>query len=376
MRQSTSRAIATITTLAFLFLPLPAVAASKSAAQTQYAVVSLGVLDNAGSSTVLRRTNSRGEVVGGYRQGGRSETAGAFLLSSTGILFLTDQQKTDYSAAYGINDSGEIAGTMNGANSILPFRSVRHDQFQLLSLLAGDTAGAAYGINKNGEAVGFTSGSNGIHAVWWTRTGQVTQLPTLANGGTVKAVAINAKGDIAGNAGNGETTAVRWPGKGGAIQLGNLAGFSSSRAESLNSSGDIVGASTDLEAFATRMHATLWPAGTTNPQDLGVLLGGTNSRARDVDDNDWVVGTGDSSQGNRAFLWSSSTGMLDLNTLSTNPALILVDALSIDKNGVILAIGIDVKDAPPMQAMGTMVATQHVEERELPRHIVLLTPVK
>jgi len=87
MRQSTSRAIATITTLAFLFLPLPAVAASKSAAQTQYAVVSLGVLDNAGSSTVLRRTNSRGEVVGGYRQGGRSETAGAFLLSSTGILF-------------------------------------------------------------------------------------------------------------------------------------------------------------------------------------------------------------------------------------------------------------------------------------------------
>jgi len=69
-------------------------------------------------------------------------------------------------------------------------------------------------------------------------------------------------------------------------------------------------------------------------------------------------------------------GMLDLNTLSTNPALILVDALSIDKNGVILAIGIDVKDAPPMQAMGTMVATQHVEERELPRHIVLLTPVK
>lgn len=204
MRQSTSRAIATITTLAFLFLPLPAVAASKSAAQTQYAVVSLGVLDNAGSSTVLRRTNSRGEVVGGYRQGGRSETAGAFLLSSTGILFLTDQQKTDYSAAYGINDSGEIAGTMNGANSILPFRSVRHDQFQLLSLLAGDTAGAAYGINKNGEAVGFTSGSNGIHAVWWTRTGQVTQLPTLANGGTVKAVAINAKGDIAGTRATGK----------------------------------------------------------------------------------------------------------------------------------------------------------------------------
>lgn len=68
--------------------------------------------------------------------------------------------------------------------------------------------------------------------------------------------------------------------------------------------------------------------------------------------------------------------MLDLNTLLTNSSLILVDALSINSQGVILATGIDVNDAPPMHAMGTMAATSHVEERELPRHIVLLTPVK
>ncbi len=376
VRRFLSKAIATTPFFSLLLVPPSAFSAPKSPAATHYAVATLGVLDNAGSSTVVRRTNSLGEVVGGFRQGSQSKSSGAFLLSLTGFLFLTDQQKTDYSASYGINDSGEIAGVINGANSVLPFRTVRHSQFQLLPLLPGDTGGGAYAIDENGEAAGFTSGPSGIHAVWWTRKGQVTALPGLAGGETAKAVDINDKGDIAGNAGDGDTVAVRWPNKGGAIPLDTLAGFSSSRAESINTAGDIVGASTDIEAFGTRMHATLWPAGTTNPQDLGVLSGGTNSRARDVDDNDWVVGTGDSSQGNRAFVWSSGTGMLDLNTLSTNPSLVLVDALSIDKNGVILAIGIDVNDAPPMQAMGTMVATSHVEERELPRHIVLLTPVK
>jgi len=368
----------TTTSMAALFFVTPSIygAPPKSALATQYTVLSLSVIDDPGSSAVVRRVNTLGEVVGGYKQKGVKQTSAAFLLSATGLIPITDQQNTDFSTSYGIDDLGEIAGSLNGPSSVLPFRSVRHTGFQLLPLLPGDTGGAAFGINQKGEAVGFSSGPSGVHAAWWTRKGEVTQLPSLSGGGAAKAVDINSKGDVAGNVGDGNTTAVRWPSKGGAIPLDMLTGFASSQAESINTAGDIAGASTDLEAFGTRMHATLWPAGTTNPQDLGVLSGGTNSRARDVDDNDWVVGTGDSSQGNRAFLWSSATGMLDLNTLLTNSSLILVDALSINNQGVILAIGIDVSDAPPMHAMGTMVATSHVEERELPRHIVLLTPVK
>ena len=368
----------TTTLLLALFLFAPSIhgAPPKSAAATQYTVASLGVLDNPGITSVVRRVNILGEIVGGSKQPGVMQSSSAFLLSAAGFVTITDQKATDYSASFGINDQGEIAGVINGPTSVLPFRSVRHTNFQLLPLLAGDTGGAAYGINQNGEAVGFSSGPGGVHAAWWTRQGQITQLPGLAGGGSVKAVDINTKGDVAGTAGDGNTFAVRWPAKGSAIPLDRLSGFASSQAESINDTGDIVGASTDLEAFGTRMHATLWSAGSTNPQDLGVLLGGTNSRARDVDDNDWVVGTGDSSQGNRAFLWSAASGMLDLNTLLTSTSLILVDALSINSQGVILAIGIDINDAPPMQAMGTMVATSHVEERELPRHIVLLTPIQ
>ena len=60
--------------------------------------------------------------------------------------------------------------------------------------------------------------------------------------------------------------------------------------------------------------------------------------------------------------------MRDLNSLSTNPAIILVDALSINKQGAILAIGISTSDLPSGDS-------KDVEEHELPRQIVLLTPL-
>ena len=352
----------------------PAYAAGKVA--PKYIPSTLGVIDNAGSSTVVRRVNSQNQVVGAYRGGKAKQVLSAFLLSSTLFDSFLDWYGADSSTSYGVNDSGETVGAINGPTSMLPFRSVGRTLFLPLPLLPGDSSGAAYGINDQGETVGFSSGPNGVRAMWWTRIGFPTRLPGLASGAAVKAVAINNKGDVAGNAGDGDTAAVRWTAKGSPIPLDTLAGFNSSRAESINAGGDIAGSATEVAAFGSHMHAVLWPSGSTNAVDLGVLPGGGSSRARDVDDSGWVVGTGDSAEGNRAFLWSADTGMIDLNTLSTDPALILVDALSINKKGVILAIGISTADAPPMHAMGTMVATSHVEERELPRHIVLLTPVK
>ncbi len=343
---------------------------------SHYRPAQLGVIDNAGSSTVLHRANAHNEVVGAYRGGKAKQVLTAFLLSSSNFDPIADMQATDSSVSYGINDSGEIAGVFNGPVSQMPFRSVRHTGFQVLPLLAGDVGGAAYGINNQGESVGFSSGLNGAHAAWWTRAGKVNQLPGLPDSEVAKAVAVNNGGDIVGNAGEGSLTAVLWPRKGSAIPLDTLATYTSSRAESINDKGDIVGSATAYDNTTARIRAVLWPAGHTAPQDLGILAGGTTSRARDIDNGGIVVGTSESSEGNRAFMWSAKTGMVDLNTLSTDPNLVLVDALSINANGAILAIGINVADAPPMHAMHTMVATSHVEERELPRHIVLLMPVK
>ncbi len=353
--------------------PAPAVAAGPAA---HYTPVPLGIIDNAGSSTVLHRVNVHNEVVGAYRGGKAKQVLTAFLLSANNFDPIADMQATDSSVSYGINDSGEIAGVFNGPVSQMPFRSVRHTGFQVLPLLAGDVGGAAYGINNQGESVGFSTGANGAHAAWWTRAGKISELPGLPESEVAKAVAINNGGDIVGNAGEGSLTAVLWPKKSSAIPLDTLATYTSSRAESINDKGDVVGSATAYDGTAARIRAVLWPAGYTAPQDLGVLSGGTTSRARDIDNKGIVVGTSESDQGNRAFVWSANTGMVDLNTLSTDPTLVLVDALSVNANGAILAIGINVADAPPMHAMHTMVATSHTEERELPRHIVLLTPVK
>jgi hypothetical protein len=61
--------------------------------------------------------------------------------------------------------------------------------------------------------------------------------------------------------------------------------------------------------------------------------------------------------------------MVDLNTLISDPALILLDAVSVSKKGVIAAIAVDANAIPPGQGL-------QVEEHELPRRIVLLIPTK
>lgn len=335
---------------------------------TQFAVVTLGTLDNPGSSTVLRRVNSLGEVAGGFKHPNSHQASAAFIISlANGLDLITNEQDTDFSAANSINDTGEVAGAINGPTSLLPFRSVRHTGFQLLPLLNQDTSGAAYAINVNGEAVGFSGGTGGVHAVWWTRTGNVTAL-SLSNFTTTKALAINARGDIVGYAGEANKVAVLWPNKGSIMSLDNLFTYTSSQAESISDNGDIAGYSSAFDPSAVRLRAVLWPAGSNIPMDLGALPGGSNSRARDVDNNGVVVGTSDSSGGNRAFIWTAGTGIRDLNSLSTDHSIILVDALSINKQGAILAVGIKTSDLPLDDSNG-------LEEHELPRQIVLLTPL-
>ena len=346
-----------------------ATAEGATAPAAVYSVTTLGILNYPGSSGVVRRVNSLGEAVGSYRNKGNSQSSTAFLVTTSGFEAIPTQQHTDFSTSYGINDLGEIAGTVNGPTSMLPFRSVRMTGFQLLPLLDKDTGGGAYGINDQGESVGFSSGPFGVRPIWWTRAGQPTSLPILPGVESTKAIDINSRGDIVGNAGESKITAVLWAHKGSIVPLDTLATYTNSQAESINNKGDIAGFCTAYDGTPIRVRAVLWAAGTLNPQDLGTLSGGQTSRARDVDMNDLVVGTSDSSQGNRAFIWSSTTGMQDLNALSADKTIVLVDALSINKSGTILALGINKSDYPPGDST-------EVEEHELPRHIVLLTPIK
>ena len=61
------------------------------------------------------------------------------------------------------------------------------------------------------------------------------------------------------------------------------------------------------------------------------------SQAYDLNDSGWVVGWSHSDDGSRAFLWTPSDGMLDLNTLVVNlpPGVKLHEAHAINQRGEI-----------------------------------------
>lgn len=311
-------------------------------AQTRpgYVATEYARIDNAGASQVIRSMNLTNEVAGGY-QINRRNASSALILSGNNIVEdVSSDQGAGNSVAYGINDQGEIAGAYNTATAQRPFRSVRKTGFQELSLPAGSNGGIAYSINEIGEAAGYVTGSNGVRPVWWTRRGDVQVLQSAA-GSSTKALDLNGRGDIVGVSGGEPNAAVLWPRKGGMVSLGTLPGFTNGEAVAISESGLIAGVATGVAASPNRTRAVLWQPGGRAIQDLGSLAVGTDSRARDVNNRGEVVGRSSSSGGSRAFIWTASTGMRDLNTLVTVPGLVMTDALSVNQRGDIVVMGQD-----------------------------------
>lgn len=119
-----------------------------------------------------------------------------------------------------------------------------------------------------------------------------------------------------------------------AKDLGTLAGHGVSEALSISESGDVVGSSGNLQ----QRRAVLWAQGGAI-RNLGTLPGGTSSRALGVGNGE-VVGASGTSDGEHAFLWTEAGGMQDLNSLLTSRSgFVLTQAVSINSQGIILAIG-------------------------------------
>ena len=75
-------------------------------------------------------------------------------------------------------------------------------------------------------------------------------------------------------------------------------------------------------------------------QDLGVLPGGNSSRAFDISDLGYVVGSSTSSSGDHAFIWTKQAGMTDLNNAaSAGLGVVFVEAHAINSTGQILVMG-------------------------------------
>ena len=323
-------------------------------AKAAYVATELGQLTEA-TTRVVRTVNGSTEVVGGARLGsGRHQgflldgrvvpvgRIGGSELREIDSLFQSDRllqpidPGSDYSTAFDINDFGDIAGAANTATALRAFRSRRNTAYIELGPLSGDTGSAAFGINLQGEVVGYSSGPNGTRAVIWNPGGIVSPLPPLSGSNGSRALAINDPGDVVGvsEMPSGPRATLWVAPRGTARDLGALPGHGVSEALSISESGDVVGSSGNLQ----QRRAVLWAQGGVI-RDLGTLPGGASSRALGISKGE-VVGTSATSDGEHAFLWTQAAGMQDLNSLLTSRSgFILTQAVSINSQGTILAIG-------------------------------------
>ena len=326
---------------------------ARAKAASAYVATELAVLTEPG---VVRAVNGSTEVVGGARFGdGRIQ---GFLLDSrvvpVGSIFGTEVAQnsplqsrgpalriegfpdTDHSVAFDINDFGDIAGAANTATALRAFRSRRNTAYIELAPLSGDTGSAAFGINLRGEVVGYSSGPNGTRAVIWNPGGIVSPLPALSGTNGSQAFAINDRGDVVGvsKMPSGPRATLWVAPRPTARDLGTLPGHGVSEALSISESGDVVGSSGNLQ----QRRAVLWAQGGAI-RNLGTLPGGASSRALGIREGE-VVGSSTTGNGEHAFLWTQAAGMQDLNSLlMSRSGFVLTQAVSINSQGIILAIG-------------------------------------
>jgi probable HAF family extracellular repeat protein len=230
----------------------------------------------------------------------------------------------DVSAAYGINNSGQVVGySVVGGTTIATLWS--GGTAIALGMLPGANYSIALAINNSGPAVGDTeiAGAPGI-ATLWSSNGTATNLGALPGGTFSVAVAINNAGEVVGNsdyAGNTseQGQATSWT-DGTPTALGTLSGDQYSSAAGINATGEIVGGSNGNHVS----HATVWNSGAIaelKPEfDFAEAINNIGQIVGDI--------------GNEAVLWSGGT----LTELETLPGAQGANPLAINNAGQIVGI--------------------------------------
>ena len=141
-----------------------------------------------GAGSYAMAINSSGEVAGGNGE--------AFIAVNGQMQGLATQPGIDWSAAYGINDTGTVVGDGQLANGT--FQAIvwsPNGGMSLLGTLGGPNSQAT-GINNDGEVVGFASLSNGYENAFSVVDAVMTDLGTL--GGSSFAYDVNNSGEVVG----------------------------------------------------------------------------------------------------------------------------------------------------------------------------------
>jgi len=329
-------------------------AAALATAQT-YTITDIGVLkgDNESSGLWL---NNLGEVVGcsdtatvyGYPCTGLVAGQHAFSWTrSGGLKDLGTLSGATVSGAIGVNDAGTVVGYSNvkgqPATNFVATRWSSTGAITDLGTIWGGDSSAAFSINSAGEVAGDSFLSSGVvDATSWT-SGKIKNLGALPKAIFTAGLDINDNGEIVGESVFGygppfTSHGFLWNGF-TKKDLGTLTGGVTSMANAINSLGVIVGQS-DGTSTRGHWHAVLWNA-SDKIEDLGTLAGGTYSVAFGVNDSSVVVGYGNvSNNAPHAMVWTSTSGMRDLNHLiPANSGWVLINANAINSVGQITGYG-------------------------------------
>jgi probable HAF family extracellular repeat protein len=294
------------------------------------AVRDLGTLG--GPTATAAALNNRGQVVGQSRIDPGTAFNHAYIWSeSMGMVDLHrpgEEQLDSY--ATDINNRGQVTGTAGTT----PFRwSARTGMEDLLTFGLG---GGANALNNAGTVVGFASiidaddNPQGLPARWTAPARILVLAP--AGTRTTGARGINAGGDIVGSYAPdpaGAEHAFLWTPGGGLLDLGTGSG-NFSGAFAINNRGMVIGAISALPDF---QRGFVWT------RDTGMIEIGTAgvamSNTAGLNRRGQVVGAIEG----RAYVWTLSGGIVDLNTrVPGAPAgLVLVQASAISDNGSIVA---------------------------------------
>jgi probable HAF family extracellular repeat protein len=257
--------------------------------------------------------NANGQVTGQSYTTGNAEQH-AFLWTPTtpngasGTMLDLGTLGGTESGGYGVNASGQVAGyswTTGGANyRAFLYDGTMHD----LGTLGGEFS-YGLGINDSGQVTGYSGTTGGDHRAF-LYDGTMHDLGTLG-GAESEGNGINARGQVTGysaTTGNAEVHAFLYD---GTLHDLETLGGKDSRGNGINASGQVTGQSNgQVGGQSFDSHAFLYD-GTLH--DLGTL-GGAFSYGLGINASGQVTGYSNPPAWH-AFLYTSGSGMVDLNSL-------------------------------------------------------------
>ncbi|WP_341527211.1 hypothetical protein WKK05_32650 [Nostoc sp. UHCC 0302] len=330
----------------------------KATAVVLYDVTDIDSFINKYSSTPTD-INDSGQV-GGYWDASGEPGRGFLWSNSNGVTNLATLPSWYNSIAFGINNASQVVGfstILDSAGAISQERPVlwSNNTITDLGTLPGWDYTRAIDINDAGQIAGYSYGMGGSRALLWSNN-TITDLGTLPGDNSSHAFDLNDTGQILGDSSyvevftdgdgkilysaSGVSRPVLWNNNSITDLSVTLPG-KSVNATAINNAGQIAG-SVDSQQLK-RTVAALWTNNHLTP--LGTLEGKYENYAVDLNDVGQVVGNANGSTSVIPFVWSSNTGMRNLNTLiDPSQGWKLLSANAINNEGQIVVYGYKEQD--------------------------------